>query len=137
MTPTTEYKLTQYSHGAGCGCKIAPAVLDQMLHTTIEQPQYPNLLVGNASRDDAAVYDIGGGQAVISTTDFFMPIVDDAYDFGRIASANAISDVYAMGGRPLLAIAVLYMGIYPKPFTDVMDTSVADLLKHVALSKLN
>ncbi|OGX85349.1 selenide, water dikinase SelD [Hymenobacter lapidarius] len=107
MTPTTEYKLTQYSHGAGCGCKIAPAVLDQMLHTTIAQPQYPNLLVGNASRDDAAVYDIGGGQAVISTTDFFMPIVDDAYDFGRIASANAISDVYAMGGRPLLAIAVL------------------------------
>jgi selenide,water dikinase len=102
-----EYKLTQYSHGAGCGCKIAPAVLDQMLHTSIAQPQHPNLLVGNASRDDAAVYDIGGGQAVISTTDFFMPIVDDAYDFGRIASANAISDVYAMGGRPLLAIAVL------------------------------
>ena len=102
-----EYKLTQYSHGAGCGCKIAPAVLDQMLHTSITQPHHDKLLVGNASRDDAAVYDIGGGQAVISTTDFFMPIVDDAYDFGRIASANAISDVYAMGGRPLLAIAVL------------------------------
>jgi len=107
MTPTTDYKLTQYSHGAGCGCKIAPAVLDQMLHTSIAQPHHDKLLVGNASRDDAAVYDIGGGQAVISTTDFFMPIVDDAYDFGRIASANAISDVYAMGGRPLLAIAVL------------------------------
>jgi selenide,water dikinase len=102
-----EYRLTQYSHGAGCGCKIAPAVLDQMLHTSIAQPQHEKLLVGNASRDDAAVYDIGGGEAVISTTDFFMPIVDDAYDFGRIASANAISDVYAMGGRPLLAIAVL------------------------------
>ncbi len=102
-----EYKLTQYSHGAGCGCKIAPAVLDQMLHTSIAQPADARLLVGNTSRDDAAVYDIGGGQAVISTTDFFMPIVDDAYDFGRIASANAISDVYAMGGRPLLAIAVL------------------------------
>ena len=102
-----DYKLTQYSHGAGCGCKIAPAVLDQMLHTSIAQPHDAKLLVGNASRDDAAVYDIGGGQAVISTTDFFMPIVDDAYDFGRIASANAISDVYAMGGRPLLAIAVL------------------------------
>ena len=102
-----EYKLTQYSHGAGCGCKIAPAVLDQMLHTSVAQPHDARLLVGNASRDDAAVYDLGGGQAVISTTDFFMPIVDDAYDFGRIASANAISDVYAMGGRPLLAIAVL------------------------------
>jgi selenide,water dikinase len=102
-----DYRLTQYSHGAGCGCKIAPAVLDQMLHTSIPQPQHDKLLVGNASRDDAAVYDIGGGEAVISTTDFFMPIVDDAYDFGRIASANAISDVYAMGGRPLLAIAVL------------------------------
>ena len=102
-----EYKLTQYSHGAGCGCKIAPAVLDQMLHTSIAQPHDARLLVGNASRDDAAVYDLGGGEAVISTTDFFMPIVDDAYDFGRIASANAISDVYAMGGRPLLAIAVL------------------------------
>ena len=107
MTPTMDYKLTQYSHGAGCGCKIAPAVLDQMLHTNIAQPHDAKLLVGNTSRDDAAVYDIGGGQAVISTTDFFMPIVDDAYDFGRIASANAISDVYAMGGRPLLAIAVL------------------------------
>ncbi|WP_426058215.1 selenide, water dikinase SelD [Hymenobacter sp. B1770] len=107
MTPTTDYKLTQYSHGAGCGCKIAPAVLDQMLHTSIAQPYDERLLVGNASRDDAAVYDIGGGQAVISTTDFFMPIVDDAYDFGRIASANAISDVYAMGGRPIMAIAVL------------------------------
>jgi len=102
-----EYRLTQYSHGAGCGCKIAPAVLDQMLHTSIAQPHHEKLLVGNASRDDAAVYDIGGGEAVISTTDFFMPIVDDAYDFGRIASANAISDVYAMGGRPLMAIAVL------------------------------
>jgi len=104
---TPDYRLTQYSHGAGCGCKIAPKVLDQILHTTIAQPHDAKLLVGNGSRDDAAVYDIGGGQALISTTDFFMPIVDDAYDFGRIASANAISDVYAMGGRPLMAIAVL------------------------------
>ncbi|UOR04384.1 selenide, water dikinase SelD [Hymenobacter aerilatus] len=102
-----QIRLTQYSHGAGCGCKIAPAVLDQILHTTIAQPHDDKLLVGNGSRDDAAVYDIGNGQALISTTDFFMPIVDDAYDFGRIASANAISDVYAMGGRPVLAIAVL------------------------------
>ncbi|SNR77408.1 selenide, water dikinase SelD [Hymenobacter mucosus] len=102
-----QVRLTQYSHGAGCGCKIAPKVLDQILHTSIPQPQDDKLLVGNSSRDDAAVYDIGGGQALISTTDFFMPIVDDAYDFGRIASANAISDVYAMGGRPVMAIAVL------------------------------
>ncbi|KUG06257.1 selenide, water dikinase SelD [Solirubrum puertoriconensis] len=100
-------RLTQYSHGAGCGCKIAPKVLDQILHTTVPQPHDERLLVGNSSRDDAAVYDLGTGQALISTTDFFMPIVDDAYDFGRIASANAISDVYAMGGRPVLAIAVL------------------------------
>jgi len=106
-TSPDQIRLTQYSHGAGCGCKIAPAVLDQILHTTIAQPHDDKLLVGNGSRDDAAVYDIGGGQALISTTDFFMPIVDDAYDFGRIASANAISDVYAMGGRPVLAIAVL------------------------------
>jgi selenide,water dikinase len=110
MTPETDQiRLTQYSHGAGCGCKIAPAVLDQILHSSLPQPSYDNLLVGNSSRDDAAVYRLPGqqGQCVISTTDFFMPIVDDAYDFGRIASANAISDVYAMGGRPLLAIAVL------------------------------
>ncbi|QJX47126.1 selenide, water dikinase SelD [Hymenobacter taeanensis] len=105
--PTDQIRLTQYSHGAGCGCKIAPKVLDQILHTSIPQPHDAQLLVGNSSRDDAAVYDIGGGQAIISTTDFFMPIVDDAYDFGRIASANAISDVYAMGGRPVMAIAVL------------------------------
>ncbi|WP_426490154.1 selenide, water dikinase SelD [Hymenobacter sp. 102] len=107
VQPTDEIRLTQYSHGAGCGCKIAPKVLDQILHTSLPQPPHEQLLVGNASRDDAAVYDIGGGQAIISTTDFFMPIVDDAYDFGRIASANAISDVYAMGGRPIMAIAVL------------------------------
>ncbi|MHC2993572.1 hypothetical protein OB13_19050 [Pontibacter sp. HJ8] len=106
-TTTQDIKLTQYSHGAGCGCKIAPKVLDAILHTDISYPENLNLLVGNSSRDDAAVYDIGNGRAVISTTDFFMPIVDDAYDFGRIASANAISDVYAMGGIPMMAIAVL------------------------------
>jgi len=104
-----QIRLTQYSHGAGCGCKIAPSVLDKILHSSLPQPNYDNLLVGNGSRDDAAVYRLPGqgGQCVISTTDFFMPVVDDAFDFGRIASANAISDVYAMGGRPLLAIAVL------------------------------
>ena len=102
-------RLTQYSHGAGCGCKIAPAVLDTILHSVLPQPSYPDLLVGNGTRDDAAVYRLpgGDGQCAISTTDFFMPIVDDPIDFGRIASANAISDVYAMGGRPLLAIAIL------------------------------
>ncbi|MBK9014946.1 MAG: selenide, water dikinase SelD [Saprospiraceae bacterium] len=102
-----EIKLTQYSHGAGCGCKIAPKVLDQILNGLGEQAYFPNLLVGNEGRDDAAVMDIGGGQALISTTDFFMPIVDDAFDFGRIAAANSISDVYAMGGKPLMAVAVL------------------------------
>lgn len=102
-----DIKLTQYSHGAGCGCKIAPAVLDTILHSPIVHQPDAKLLVGNDTRDDAAVYDLGNGTALISTTDFFMPIVDDAYDFGRIASANAISDVYAMGGKPVLAIAIL------------------------------
>ena len=102
-----EIKLTQYSHGAGCGCKIAPNILEEILHSHLEMPDNKNLIVGNHSKDDAAVYDLGNGQALISTTDFFMPIVDDPYNFGRIASANAISDVYAMGGRPVLAIAIL------------------------------
>ena len=102
-----EIKLTQYSHGSGCGCKISPKVLDQILGNISEKANFPNLLVGNEGRDDAAVLDIGGGQALISTTDFFMPIVDDAFDFGRIAAANSISDVYAMGGKPLMAVAIL------------------------------
>ena len=100
-------KLTQYSRGAGCGCKISPQVLKEILHSELAFPDDKHLLVGNSSKDDAAVYDLGDGNALISTTDFFMPIVDDAYDFGRIASANAISDVYAMGGKPILAVAVL------------------------------
>jgi len=100
-------KLTQYSHGAGCGCKISPAILDKILHSPSAPLPDPRLLVGNDKRDDAAVLDLGNGTALISTTDFFMPIVDDPYDFGRIASANAISDVYAMGGKPVLAIAIL------------------------------
>lgn len=106
-TTATEIKLTQYSHGAGCGCKIAPAVLEEILKGQTTLPDDKNLLVGNSSKDDAAVYDLGNGTALISTTDFFMPIVDDAFDFGRIAAANAISDVYAMGGKPLVAIAIL------------------------------
>lgn len=100
-------RLTQYSRGAGCGCKIAPQVLDEILKSSSTSASIKNLLVGNSSKDDAAVYDLGNGTALISTTDFFMPIVDDAFDFGRIASANAISDVYAMGGKPVLAIAIL------------------------------
>lgn len=104
---TNAVKLTQFSHGAGCGCKIAPAVLDRILHSTLLPMPDARLLVGNDSRDDAAVYDLGNGTGIISTTDFFMPIVDDAFDFGRIASANAISDIYAMGGTPLVAIAIL------------------------------
>lgn len=104
---TSTIKLTQYSHGAGCGCKISPAILDKILHSPIVAPADDRLLVGNDKRDDAAVLDLGNGTALISTTDFFMPIVDDPFDFGRIASANAISDVYAMGGKPVLAIAIL------------------------------
>jgi len=104
---TNTPRLTSYSHGAGCGCKISPQILDEILQSNGNLPRDPKLLVGNDSRDDAAVYELGNGTALISTTDFFMPIVDDPFDFGRIASANAISDVYAMGGRPLLAIAIL------------------------------
>ena len=102
-----EIKLTHYSHGAGCGCKISPKVLSSILQTNLAPFNNPNLLVGNDSRDDAAVYNMQDGTAIISTTDFFMPIVDDPFTFGKIAAANAISDVYAMGGKPLLAIAIL------------------------------
>ncbi|MBC53878.1 MAG: selenide, water dikinase SelD [Gammaproteobacteria bacterium] len=100
-------RLTAFSHGAGCGCKIAPAVLDRILASQRLFATDPALLVGNSSRDDAAAYDIGNGQVILSTTDFFMPIADDPFDFGRIAATNAISDIYAMGGRPLMAIAIL------------------------------
>jgi selenide,water dikinase len=100
-------RLTQYSHGAGCGCKISPKVLEVILAGSGAQNLDPKLWVGNASRDDAAVYAIDEERGVVSTTDFFMPIVDDPYDFGRIAATNAISDIYAMGGDPLMAIAIL------------------------------
>jgi selenide, water dikinase len=105
--PAAEYRLTQFSHGAGCGCKIAPRMLDEILASNLTIPGTARLLVGNDAKDDAAAYDLGDGTALLSTTDFFMPIVDDAFDFGRIASANAISDVYAMGGRPILALGIL------------------------------
>lgn len=100
-------RLTQYSHGAGCGCKIAPAVLENILRTDLAPLVEPRLLIGYGSRDDAAVFDLGDGRALVSTTDFFSPIVDDAFDFGRIAATNALSDVYAMGGSPLMAVAIL------------------------------
>ena len=104
-----EIKLTTYSHGAGCGCKISPSLLAEILESNkTNGKDYANsLLVGNQGMDDAAVADIGDGRAIISTTDFFMPIVDDAFDFGRIAGVNAISDVYAMGGRPIMAVSIL------------------------------
>jgi selenide,water dikinase len=105
--PVQEIRLTALSHGAGCGCKISPSVLHVILQGNESASDFPGLLVGNQSRDDAAVLDLGDGNCLISTTDFFMPVVDDPYDFGRIASANAISDVYAMGGTPLMAIAIL------------------------------
>ena len=101
-------RLTDWSEGSGCGCKIAPAILDQILQASGSFSQKdPNLLVGNSSKDDAAVYQVSEDLALINTVDFFTPIVDDAFDFGRIAATNAISDVYAMGGKPLFANAIL------------------------------
>jgi selenide,water dikinase len=119
-------KLTQFSHGAGCGCKISPAVLDTILHSNLPRQKFPSLLVGNESKDDAAVFDIGDGTCIISTTDFFMPIVDDPFTFGAIASVNAISDVYAMGGEPFMAIAILgwpVNKIAPEVAKDVLEGS--------------
>ncbi len=101
-----QVKLTEYSHGAGCGCKISPMLLDEILETTREHIVYPELLVGNSNKDDAAAYDLGNGTSVLSTTDFFMPIVDDPFTFGKIAATNALSDIYAMGGKPLMAISI-------------------------------
>jgi selenide, water dikinase len=115
-------RLTQYSHGAGCGCKISPAILDSILQSDIPNSAFSNLIVGHESKDDAAVFDLGDGTCVISTTDFFMPIVDDAFTFGAIASVNAISDVYAMGGEPLMAIAILGWPV---------NKISADVAKHV------
>ena len=102
-----EVKLTQFSHGSGCGCKVAPAVLEEILKGTGTSFISPQLLVGNETKDDAAVYDMGNGTALISTVDFFTPIVNDPFSYGKIAAANALSDVYAMGGKPFMAIAIL------------------------------
>ncbi len=109
--PAGEPRLSSLSHGGGCGCKIAPGVLSEILKDTARMPIPPELLVGIETADDAAVYKLNDEQALIATTDFFMPIVDDPYDFGRIAATNAISDVYAMGGKPILALALVGMPI--------------------------
>ena len=105
----SEPRLTSLAHGGGCGCKLSPAMLRELLSGMPPTTGFPDLLVGTETSDDAAVYRISDTQAVISTTDFFMPIVDDPFDFGRIAAANALSDVYAMGGRPIMALAMLGM----------------------------
>lgn len=110
-----EIRLTQLSHGGGCGCKIAPAMLADMLKTMPQAALFPNLLVGTETADDAAVYRINDEQAIVATTDFFMPIVDDPFDFGRIAATNAISDIYAMGGQPILALAIVGMPVNTLP----------------------
>lgn len=108
-------KLTQFAHGGGCGCKIAPNLLADILRDHPPAQHFPQLLVGTETSDDAAVYLLNDQQAIVSTTDFFMPVVDDPFDFGRIAATNAISDVYAMGGRPLLALAIVGMPIDKLP----------------------
>jgi len=109
--PGTGLRLTSLSHGGGCGCKIAPGVLAELLKGALRSRHYADLLVGTDTSDDAAVYRLNDDQAVVATTDFFMPIVDDPFDFGRIAATNALSDIYAMGGRPLLALAIVGMPI--------------------------
>src|SRR5512135_3717464 len=115
-------KLTTLSHGGGCGCKIAPAVLSEILATLpAASGLYPDLLVGTETSDDAAVYRLNDQQAIVATTDFFMPIVDDAVDFGRIAATNAISDIYAMGGKPILALAVVGMPVDKLPVEVIRD----------------
>ena len=115
MNAPEKIRLTQYSHGGGCGCKIAPAVLSEILASTPIRGLPKDLLVGTETADDAAVYRLNDSQALVATTDFFTPIVDDPYDFGRIAATNALSDVYAMGARPILALAIVGMPLEKLP----------------------
>ncbi|MBV8030697.1 MAG: selenide, water dikinase SelD [Betaproteobacteria bacterium] len=115
MNAPEKIRLTQFSHGGGCGCKIAPAVLSEILASAPVRGLPKDLLVGTETADDAAVYRLNDSQALVATTDFFTPIVDDPYDFGRIAATNAISDVYAMGGRPLMALAIVGMPLEKLP----------------------
>ena len=114
-SPSSTPRLTSLSHGGGCGCKIAPGVLSEILRGTSAMPIPPELMVGIETADDAAVYRLNDEQALIATTDFFMPIVDDPFDFGRIAATNAISDVYAMGGTPIMALALVGMPVNVLP----------------------
>src|SRR3954464_4566583 len=115
MNAPTRIRLTDYSHGGGCGCKIAPAVLSEILAAAPIKGLPKDLLVGTETADDAAVYRLNDEQALVATTDFFTPIVDDPFDFGRIAATNAISDVYAMGGRPIFALAIVGMPLEKLP----------------------
>ncbi|MGC9216441.1 selenide, water dikinase SelD [Acidithiobacillus sp.] len=124
MSKTSEIKLTSFSHGGGCGCKIAPAALEEILEKIPHYGSHPDLLVGLETSDDAAVYKINDDQAIVATTDFFMPIVDDPYDFGRIAATNALSDIYAMGARPIMALAIVGMPVARLP-TEVIQQVVA------------
>jgi selenide,water dikinase len=117
-------RLTEMAHGGGCGCKIAPGVLAQLLKRTAPAARFADLLVGNETSDDAAVYRLNDEQAIVATTDFFMPIVDDPFDFGRIAATNALSDIYAMGGKPLLALALVGM-----PLKTLAPETIASILK--------
>jgi selenide,water dikinase len=117
-------RLTSLAHGGGCGCKLAPAMLEQLLADQPLAPPYRQLLVGTETPDDAAVWQLDDGTCVIATTDFFMPVVDDPYDFGRIAATNAISDVYAMGGNPIMALAILGM-----PLDKIAPETVREILK--------
>src|SRR3954470_11013460 len=114
-------RLTDLAHGGGCGCKLAPSVLQQLLANQPAAMPYAQLLVGTETGDDAAVWQLDDGTCVIATTDFFMPVVDDPYDFGRIAATNAISDVYAMGGSPIMALAILGMPVDKVPTEIVRD----------------
>lgn len=118
-SPSSAPRLTSLSHGGGCGCKIAPGVLSEILRGTSAMPIPPELMVGIETADDAAVYRLNDEQALIATTDFFMPIVDDPFDFGRIAATNAISDVYAMGGTPIMALALVGMPVNVLPLTTI------------------
>lgn len=117
-------RLTSLSHGGGCGCKISPGVLADLLKGALPGARYADLLVGADTSDDAAVYRLNDEQAIVATTDFFMPIVDDPFDFGRIAATNALSDIYAMGGRPLLALAIVGM-----PINTLSHDSIRDILR--------
>jgi selenide,water dikinase len=121
MNPLAPLRLTSFSHGGGCGCKIAPGVLSEILKNSGGGLIPPELMVGIETADDAAVYKLNDSQALIATTDFFMPIVDDPYEFGRIAATNAISDVYAMGGKPIMALALVAMPINQLPIEVISE----------------